>query len=450
MRFAGVSLFTQTVALLLLALIMGQAVAVALIFNLPPPRPDIVSLNELVDALRTSSVAAEDRASLVVSKATARPAAPGGNLAQQPAVNRLLSERLVTAPDRVHLYFDAERGSRWLARFGPRDRDWRGERTRNPQSRNDPFFVGPVQADWFDGQRWVTVKSLPEPFFNAWQKRILLWFLLTSLSLVPMAWLFARQMTRPIRGFADAAERMGRDDVESMVPEQGPAELRLAARALNRMQARIDAYLGERTAMIGAIAHDLRTPLSRIAFRIEGIDPAIRDKVQDDIGQMQAMIADTMAFVRGAAILSRAEPLDLGLLLEASAATFTETGKSVSFAGPAAPVTVTGDRVALDRLFTNLIANAVRFGTRASIDLSIDGTIEIADNGPGMSAEMLERAFDPFERGEPSRNRETGGAGLGLAIARAIAAGHGGMVALANREGSGLVATVKLPIANTV
>jgi signal transduction histidine kinase len=277
----------------------------------------------------------------------------------------------------------------------------------------------------------------------------MLWFALSALVLLPFAWFFARRLTRPIRRFADAADRLGTDPLAPSVLPEGPAELRVTAQALNRMQRRLADYVSERTAMVGAIAHDLRTPLARIAFRIEAAPDVVREKVQADIEQMRAMIAATIGFVRGTADGSERRRLDLSALLGTIVAQDQEMGRRVDLRSPG-PVWIVGDAVALARLFQNLIDNAISYAGAAHLLLSKESAravVSVSDEGPGLSDALLERVFEPFQRGDPSRNRETGGVGLGLTIARNIAAEHGGDVSLRNRPGGGLEARCSFPLA---
>jgi signal transduction histidine kinase len=270
-----------------------------------------------------------------------------------------------------------------------------------------------------------------------------------GLVLVPFAWFFARRITRPIRRFADAADRLGTDPLAPPVPEEGPAELRVAAHALNGMQQRLAAYLSERTAMIGAIAHDLRTPLARIAFRMEAAPDEVREKVQSDVDQMRAMIAATIGFVRGTAKAGERRPIELKPLLARIVAEEQEMGRRIALENVADAV-VSGDAMALSRLFQNLIDNAAAYARRIEVELAVEdgrAIVRICDDGPGLAEHLLEKVFHPFERGDPSRNRETGGIGLGLTIARTITEDHGGRLTLRNRGGIGLEARVELPLA---
>jgi signal transduction histidine kinase len=267
--------------------------------------------------------------------------------------------------------------------------------------------------------------------------------------LVPLAWTFARALSRQIRRFADAADRLGTDPNGPAVKEEGAAELRVAARALNRMQQRLVDYLNERTAMIAAIAHDLRTPLARIAFRVEAAPEPVRDKVLADVNQMQAMISATMAFARNAASPGERATMDLAGLVAAIVEQERDMERPVTLRA-AEPARVNADPLALERLIQNRIDNGVAYGGAVDVALRRSGGeahLSIADRGPGLAADALERVFQPFWRGDPSRNRETGGMGLGLTIARSVAEDHGGRLTLCNRPGGGLEALLRLPLA---
>jgi len=228
--------------------------------------------------------------------------------------------------------------------------------------------------------------------------------------------------------------------------------MRIAAGALNAMQVRIQEQLREREDMIAAIAHDLRTPLSRIAFRVETASPTVSESVQRDIEQMNAMISTTLEYAREGQQLTDNEFVDLRQLLESMIEDEQAIGHKARFFCDADSVYVEGDEVQLNRLFQNLIDNASKFGGAAEISLNqtdSEAVVTIADRGPGIDPGQIEEMFRPFSRGEPSRNRHTGGMGLGLSITRAIAQRHGGDIELSNRQGGGLLVTVTLPAASS-
>ena len=308
-----------------------------------------------------------------------------------------------------------------------------------------PFSASARLADG----RWATVEP-PRGWIDPWQARMLMALGITALLLAPVVWLMARRLTRPIRVFAQAAERLGADpDAEPLRPS-GPSEVRTAIAAFNDMQASIRQHMRQRTQTIAAIAHDLRTPLTRLRFRAEQAPDALRDRMAADVEEMDALIAQAMAFVRGEQQAERREPLDLAVLAADCAAGFAETGADVTFEGSQG-LPVLGDPAALRRALANLIDNAVKFAGSARMVATREGdlaVLHISDEGPGLPPTELETAFEPFYRGERSRNRQTGGAGLGLAVARQAARAAGGDVLLSNRPGGGLEARLTVPLSS--
>lgn len=215
------------------------------------------------------------------------------------------------------------------------------------------------------------------------------------------------------------------------------------------MHDRLTRHAEQRTNMLAAIAHDMGTPLSRLAFWVEQLPEGARDRASADIDEMRAMISDTLNFARDEAGERDSSLVELGSLLDSVVEDMGVGGAAVSLT-PGPRAVVRGDPRALRRVFANLIGNAIRYGDAARLNWAVAGgeaTIRIEDDGPGIDPAKADRLFDPFVRGDPSRNRATGGTGLGLAIARAIVIRHEGHVALANREGGGAVATVSLPLA---
>ncbi|WP_439476136.1 ATP-binding protein [Brevundimonas sp.] len=306
-----------------------------------------------------------------------------------------------------------------------------------------PFAASVRQPDG----DWATVEA-PRGLLSPWQQRLLLALAISMLLLAPLVWIMARRLTRPIRVFADAAERLGADpDAEPLTPS-GPSEVRTAIHAFNDMQASLRDHMRRRTQTVAAIAHDLRTPLTRLRFRAEQAPDVVRDRMAADIEEMDALIAQAMAYVRGEATPERREAFDLDALAADCADGFSETGGAVTFDG-GGELPVEADPAALRRALGNLIANAVKYGGAARVKaFAEDGhaVVLIEDDGPGLPGDELEAVFEPFHRAERSRSRETGGAGLGLTVARQAARAHGGDVVLANRDGGGLVARLTLPL----
>ena len=200
--------------------------------------------------------------------------------------------------------------------------------------------------------------------------------------------------------------------------------------------------------MVGAIAHDLRTPLTRLRFRIENVPDDVRGKMAADIDQMEEMISAALTFVRDTSRPGERTPLELSSLLESVCDEMAETGADIEVER-GEKVVLVGDPLSLRRLLDNLLENAVKFGGRARARVYREGgnaIVEIEDDGPGIPTEDFERVFEPFYRREPSRSRQTGGIGLGLAVVRSVARAHGGDAVLINRQGGGLTARVQLPI----
>ncbi len=253
---------------------------------------------------------------------------------------------------------------------------------------------------------------------------------------------------------AEAAERLGRDVNAPPLPETGPDEVARAAVAFNTMAGRIRRFVQDRTFLLTAIGHDLRTPITRLKLRAEFIDDdEQRLKFMADLDELDAMVSATLVFGRDTADTEPAVPFDLVALLRTvlddAADARPDASDNLSFSGPS-HLTVHGRILALKRVFANLVGNAVKYGGAARVVLDLEAvagvaTVSIEDDGPGLPPDELERVFEPFYRVEDSRNRETGGTGLGLPIARNILRAHGGDVVLGNRPGGGARALVTLP-----
>jgi len=285
-----------------------------------------------------------------------------------------------------------------------------------------------------------------EPF--AWPWRLLLTLAVLLVSVIALTLFAVRWLTRPLAVLAAAADELGRNIHRPPLPEDGPMEVRRAAAAFNTMQARLQTYLREREQMLGAVSHDLRTPITRLRLRAELIeDEALRAKFARDLAEMEAMTAVALDFLRGVNKDEPVQPVDVTALLESLQADSEEAGHDVTVQGemqtpyPAHPL-------ALKRLLSNLIENAIKYGARASVtveDKAAQLRIVVADEGPGIPEEQLEQVFEPFYRIEGSRSRDTGGVGLGLSVARDIARAHGGELVVRNRVSGGLEAVLTLP-----
>ncbi|MDE2367572.1 MAG: HAMP domain-containing protein [Burkholderiales bacterium] len=271
----------------------------------------------------------------------------------------------------------------------------------------------------------------------------MLLLIVLGLSFIAMRWL-----SRPLRVLAEAAEALGKNIHRGPLPEDGPTEVVRAAQAFNRMQARLVRYIDDRTRVLAAISHDLKTPLTRLRLRAELLDDGeLRERFDKDLQEMQAMVTDALAALRGLEGPAQTVPVDMMALLESLQADSEELGRAVEIEG-CARAPLLGDPLRLKRCVGNLVENAVVYGRRAHVavdDAPAALTLRIRDEGPGIPAPLLERAFDPFFRLEGSRSRETGGTGLGLSIARSIAREAGGEVSLRNLPAGGLEACLVLP-----
>ncbi len=295
-----------------------------------------------------------------------------------------------------------------------------------------------VDGTWLNFS-FASVKTLP---FSSWSQLLALAGGLAAVLLLGVGAM--RLITRPIESLASAAEELGRGARPGDVPETGLNEVRQAARAFNRMQHRIRRMIEDRTQMIAAISHDLRTPITRLRLRAEFVeDPEEQQKMLADLDQMEAIIKSTLAFAREDADTEPTSPVDLRALLEEVAESHPPAKLMTR-----EPCTLRARPVALRRCFNNLAENAVRYGGTAEIairDQPDAVVVTIDDAGPGIPEDRLQDVFRPFVRLEQSRNRDSGGAGLGLAIARSVALAHGGTITLANRPAGGLRALVRLP-----
>jgi signal transduction histidine kinase len=294
----------------------------------------------------------------------------------------------------------------------------------------------------------VVVQPQNGGLLTPWQKRVALWFLIAFGITAPVGWLFARRLSRPLDRFADAAAQLGRDPSVVIAALDGPAEIGRAAHAFNVMQQRLRSFVDDRTAMVGAISHDLRTPLTRMRFRVEDAPDDIRGGMLQEVDDMEEMITSVLAFIRDAATPGVRERLDLKTLLDDVAEDVAVIGAEVPVAADSA-ATVEVEVMGMRRVFANLVENALKYGKHARIELRVSQDEAIAvviDDGPGLPDEELEQVFQPFYRTASARASGAPGTGLGLAVCRSIARAHGGDVRL-YRSNDGFRAEVRVPLA---
>ena len=304
-----------------------------------------------------------------------------------------------------------------------------------------------VQARLNDGAL-ITFNSRQPQESVVWPYHLLLSLAVLLAVVIAVTLLAVRWVTRPLDTLAAAAQSLGEDINRPPLDERGPLEVGRAARAFYAMQQKLSKFISDRMRIFAAMSHDLKTPITRLRLRAELLDDAeLRAKFVKDLEEMEAMVSAALDFMRGVDQREPAQPVDVMALLESLQADAREIGSDVAVEGTVqAPYR--GHAETLKRCIGNLIDNAVNYGKRATLivaDTPTELTITVRDEGPGIPGEELERVFEPFYRLDASRNRATGGSGLGLTIARNIARAHGGELKLRNRAGGGLEAVLTLP-----
>jgi len=439
-------IFAQVIGLLTTVLALAILISVIVVLSSPAP-PKAHHSPGPIAAILSGSATASERAEFTLGRMTDAPRDSVVDPEERELRDAIAKLMQVPTED-----------VRAVLRSGPPGQAQGGAKvgaSRPPPRRIIPFR-GPAGTEQFSASlrqqdgTWLTVRAHDDLLLDPWQRRALLWFLGTAVVVALLGYGFAKRIAAPIVHFSAAAERLGRDPNAPGLELEGPAEIVAAANALNEMQERLRRYVDDRTAMIAAIAHDLRTPLTRLRFRLEAAPEPMRAKAVADIEEMEAMVGATLDFVRDATRAGARHRLELRSLLESIADNMADTGHDV-IVEPGPGAIVVGDPVALRRLFANLLDNAVRYGDRARVSIAVsegEAIVTVDDDGPGLQGAELEQAFEPFYRSERSRNRETGGAGLGLAVVRSIAHLHGGQVDLANLPAGGLRATTRLPLSS--
>lgn len=330
----------------------------------------------------------------------------------------------------------------------------RGERDHHQQHdrRGGPRFRGLAVSLGLDRGGWLNVATRMPPRPPAWARSSTVAIAVTAVLSVIAVVLLVRRATRPLARLADSAERFGRGEAVGALKEEGPEDVRRTVAAFNGMRERLERFVADRTRMLAAISHDLRTPITSLRLRAELVEDAdVRDKLLGTLMEMQQMTEATLAFAREDADAEPTREVDMVALLDSLASDLSEIGPAMEVASAPDRLPYRCRPAALKRAFRNLLQNAQAYGGggRIAVTRAAGGGVEITvdDDGPGIPHEHLERVFEPFVRVEESRSRETGGIGLGLAIARTVVHAHGGEIALANRPEGGLRQTVTLPAA---
>jgi signal transduction histidine kinase len=333
------------------------------------------------------------------------------------------------------------------AQHAPDAAAWRMQRRAwaRAQAANQPVWRTEVQL--LDG-RWAVFDAAMPQAQERLPWRLALTLLVLLASMLALAWVAVRWVVRPLHVLAQAAQGLGEDIGRPPLPEDGPREVRQAAQAFNTMQQRLAQFIQERTRLLTALSHDLKTPLTRMRLRTELLDDAeARRRFEADLLEMETMVTQTLDFMRGLGGHEPRAPMDINALLAGLVADQQAMGRAVQQRGTAQTAFV-GVASLLRRALGNLVDNAVLYGGSATVQVDDSaGTLvlQVLDQGPGIPEAQLAQVFVPFHRLEGSRNRATGGTGLGLGIARSIAQLHGGTLTLHNRPEGGLAARLSLP-----
>lgn len=322
----------------------------------------------------------------------------------------------------------------------PRQRRAQSARRRHGQT----MLLSAQLADgrWLNGRLSVPA---PPPLVTP---ELAVGTLLLYLFVLTAALLIATRIARPLRRLTSAAEAFRGSNAPVVVEPTGPSDLRDAIAAFNAMNARIVEQLEEKDRTLGAIGHDLRTPLTSLRIRAETVEPAEEsERMIATIEEMTATLEDILVLARSGRSREPLERTDVTALASALAEDYRQAGQQVGFHADGPHVLEVQPNL-LRRAIRNLVDNALKYGGGVEMTVRADAgelRIDILDRGPGLPPDEIARVTGAFYRAEPSRNRETGGAGLGLAIADAVVRGHGGALRFANREGGGLAATIALP-----
>jgi signal transduction histidine kinase len=296
------------------------------------------------------------------------------------------------------------------------------------------------------GWLWMPTSGMPPPG-PPW-KALFRWLSLIALGATVIAVFVANRMVRPLVFLENAVASVGPDGLMPELPEKGPAEVRATAKALNSLSARLKRSTESRMRLVAAAGHDMRTPITRMRLRAEFVpDEEERAKWLSDLEELERIADSAIMLVREETGVAAPERIRLDELVGDICAELKDQKLDVSAVG-LRPVTVRASRFKLNRALRNLVINAATHGVRARISVGGDGTtarIVIEDDGPGIPEDMIHQVFEPFFRADPARRQDIPGAGLGLTIAYEIVSRAGGRIAIANRDGGGLLQTIELP-----
>ena len=299
---------------------------------------------------------------------------------------------------------------------------------------------------------WLNAATQRPTRRATWAYQSILALVIAIIAIIGAVIFSVRRITRPLATLASAADAIGRGETISDLDEVGPQDLRRTINAFNRMRSRLENFIEDRTNLLAAVSHDLRSPVTSLRLRAEFIeDDELRGKILETLSEMQTIIETTLIFAREETRSEATRPTDLSALIESVVSDFRDLDKPCIYSGPDRLV-IEGRPVSLKRAIRNLIENAITYGGATEVTLTpgmtepdTDHTIVIEDNGPGIPEADIDRMFEPFVRLEASRSKETGGIGLGLAITRSIIRGHGGNIIAQNKPEGGLKVIISLP-----
>lgn len=437
----GRSIGSLVVAVGLASVLLSQAACFAVIWWLPRPAAPLMDFDEAMRVLRQEAPAG--RYGLMTWLQYDPP--EGRN---DTAMARLVAEQLGMPPDELRLLWVRPENAPMVRVVGAHaDQAGRldqASRVRETLLNGGLRWPAFVLARREDGGMWRVVTVAHD---DTWRRQM--WMALGAgvAVLAPLVAWAALRVSRPIRRLAEAGEALELRGGPPL-PETGPREVRMLAHTMNSAHARLKAQAEGTARMLAAVAHDLRTPLTSLRLRAETAPPDQAARMAADIDRMGHMIEQVLDFARGEFAPVRPAPLDLRELLRDCADQARERGLVVQESIPALPAFV-GDASLLRRAIDNLLENAARYAGASELSAHAGEdslSIEVADRGPGIPGDEKARLLQPFERHERSRNRDTGGAGLGLAVAMGAARAHRGDLVLIDRPGGGLVARLRLPL----
>lgn len=434
------------VALLTLAtLLVAQAVSFAVVWALPSPAAPQMNLQEALQVL-----AGERPAGPLGLRRWQQPHAPAG--IDNAWMSRVAAARLRVPRERVRTVWQRSADPTavqvqvikqgHLLDSGPEQRATVEEALLLPGLRWPAFELAVQQP----GGGWQVVGADYSALLQ-WRQQVLLALLAGAVLLAPLAAWLALRLTRPLRLLADASADLSLQSPVAL-PVAGPREVQVLAVAMNDARDRLREQTHDVTRMLAAVAHDLRTPLTGLRLRADSAPPAQAERMVADIARMTTMIDQVLDYARGELHPAQRQPTDLRALLQECAGHAQARGAAVQIQH-ADDLTASVDALLLRRALDNLIDNAIRYAGAADLRLQQQGDVvvlEVADRGPGIADADKPRLLQPFQRHEGSRNRGTGGTGLGLTVAQGAARQHGGVLELLARDGGGLVARLCLPL----